>query len=107
MLPCQLLDHATGYVIAAVTMAALAHRGRTGQARSARLSLTRTAHWLQQQGIRAAPPTDPEPYPDDRYRVPLGDGWTGIAPPGRLDGTPLSWPYLPPRYGQAPAAWRE
>ena len=107
VLPCQLLDHATGYLIAAATMAALAHRGRTGQARSARVSLTRTAHWLLQQGTRAAPPTDPEPNSDDQYRVPLGDGWTGIAPPGQLDGIPLSWPHLPPRYGQAPAAWRE
>jgi crotonobetainyl-CoA:carnitine CoA-transferase CaiB-like acyl-CoA transferase len=107
VLPCQLLDHATGYVIAAATMAALAHRGRSGQARSARLSLTRTAHWLQQQGTRADPPTAHDPSPDDLYRRPLGDGWTAIAPPGRLDGTPLSWPYLPPRYGQAPAAWRE
>jgi len=107
VLPCQLLDHATGYVIAAATMAALAHRGRTGQARSARLSLTRTAHWLLQQGTRAAPPIDPEPNSDDHYRVPLGDGWTGIAPPGQLDGTPLFWPHLPPRYGQASAAWSE
>jgi crotonobetainyl-CoA:carnitine CoA-transferase CaiB-like acyl-CoA transferase len=112
VLPCQLLDHATGYLIAAATMAALAHRGRTGQARSAQLSLTCTAHWLQQQGTRADPPTaqDPypdDPYPDDPYRRPLGDGWTGIAPPGELDGIPLSWPHLPPRYGQAPAAWSE
>jgi crotonobetainyl-CoA:carnitine CoA-transferase CaiB-like acyl-CoA transferase len=107
VLPCQLLDHATGYLITAATMAALAYRGRTGQARSARLSLTRTAHWLQQQGTRADPPTAQDPYPDDAYRRPLGDGWTGIAPPGQLDGIPLSWPHLPPRYGQAPAAWRE
>jgi crotonobetainyl-CoA:carnitine CoA-transferase CaiB-like acyl-CoA transferase len=107
VLPCQLLDHATGYLIAAAIMAALAHRGRTGQARSAQLSLAHTAHWLHQQGTRTAPPTDAEPNSDDPYRVSLGDGWTGIAPPGRLDGTQLSWPHLPPRYGQTPAAWRE
>jgi crotonobetainyl-CoA:carnitine CoA-transferase CaiB-like acyl-CoA transferase len=88
VLPCQLLDHATGYLIAATTMAALAHRGRTGQARSARLSLTRTAHWLQQQGTRADLSTAQDPYPDDPYRRPLGDGWTGIAPPGQLEWHP-------------------
>ena len=107
VLPCQLLDHATGYLIAAASMAALAHRARTGQARSAQLSLARTAHWLHQQGTQAGPPTAQEPQPDDSYRRPLGDGWTGIAPPGQLDGSPLSWPHLPPRYGQAPAAWSE
>lgn len=105
VLPCQLLDHATGYLIAAAAMAALAHRARTGQARTARLSLARTAHWLQHQGTRTGPPTAQQPQPNDPYRRPLGDGWTGIAPPGQLDGTPLSWPRLPPRYGQAPAAW--
>jgi hypothetical protein len=86
-------------------MAALAHRARTGQAGSARLSLARTAHWLQQQGTRDDRPANREPQPDDPYRLPLGDGWTGIAPPGQLDGSPLSWPHQPPRYGQASAAW--
>jgi crotonobetainyl-CoA:carnitine CoA-transferase CaiB-like acyl-CoA transferase len=101
-LPCQLLDHATGYLAAAGALAALARQARTGTTTHVRLSLARTAQWLLAQGPRADPhaPTDPEPY-----RVPLGDGWTGIAPPGRLDDAPLTWPHLPPRYGQARPTW--
>lgn len=39
------------------------------------------------------------------YRVPLRNGWSGIRPPGRLDGRPLSWPHLPPHYGGDPPRW--
>ncbi|GDY31718.1 hypothetical protein GTS_33510 [Gandjariella thermophila] len=103
-LPCQLLDHATGYLVAAGALAALARRARTGETTHVRLSLARTAQWLLDQGTRAG---DGPPGADDgdAYRVPLGDGWTGIAPPGRLDGRPLTWPHLPPRYGQARPAF--
>ena len=38
-LPVQALDHATGYLIAAATLSALAHRRQTSVGRSARLSL--------------------------------------------------------------------
>jgi hypothetical protein len=95
------------FLAGAASMAALMYRGRTGQARSAQLSLARTPHLLHERGTRARPRTAQEPQPDDPYRRPLGGGWTGIAPPGQLDGSPLSWPHLPPRYGQAPAAWSE
>ncbi|QLQ34917.1 hypothetical protein [Micromonospora robiginosa] len=47
----------------------------------------------------------PAPAGADAYRTALGDGWSGISPPGRLDGRPLSWPHLPPAYGQAPPRW--
>ena len=41
------------------------------------------------------------------YRIWLGDGWTGIAPPGRLDAAPLNWPQLPARYARAAPAWAQ
>jgi crotonobetainyl-CoA:carnitine CoA-transferase CaiB-like acyl-CoA transferase len=106
-LPCQLLDHATGYLIAAGALAALARRARTGEATHVSVSLARTAHWLLGQGImpaRLSAGDDPQRQADT-YRTALGNGWSGISPPGHLDGQPLSWPHLPPAYAQAPPAW--
>jgi hypothetical protein len=108
-LPCQLLDHATGYLLAAGVLTALARRARTGEGAHVSVSLAWTARWLLDQGIG-----DPDSGRDggdarrptaDDYRVSLGDGWTGISPPGRLDGRPLRWPGRPPAYGTSPAAW--
>jgi crotonobetainyl-CoA:carnitine CoA-transferase CaiB-like acyl-CoA transferase len=104
-LPCQLLDHATGYLIAAGALAALARRARTGEATHVSVSLARTARWLLDQGTRPVEPS--AELSVDAYRTPLGNGWTGISPPGRLDGRPLSWPHLPPAYGQAPPRWTD
>lgn len=101
-LPCQLLDHATGYLAAAGALAALAERARTGVAAHVEVSLARTARWLLDT------PTDPDPPRDTPvapFLVPLGNGWTGVRPPGTLDGAPLAWPHLPPSYGTAAAAW--
>jgi crotonobetainyl-CoA:carnitine CoA-transferase CaiB-like acyl-CoA transferase len=108
-LPCQLLDHATGYLLAAGVLTALARRARTGKVAHVSVSLARTAQWLLHQDMRAPRrDTSAEPQPHtDAYRVALGDGWTGVSPPGRLDGRPLSWPCLPPAYGRSPAAWRD
>jgi crotonobetainyl-CoA:carnitine CoA-transferase CaiB-like acyl-CoA transferase len=108
-LPCQLLDHATGYLLAAGVLTALARRARTGEASHVSVSLARTARWLLDQGVRpAGRDGGEEPQRTaDAYRVDLGDGWSGIGPPGRLDGQPLSWRCLPPAYGRSPAAWRE
>jgi crotonobetainyl-CoA:carnitine CoA-transferase CaiB-like acyl-CoA transferase len=103
VLPCQLLDHATGYLIAAAALAALARRIRTGRASQVRLSLARTAQWLLGQPARSperGPSADPE-----AFRTDFGNGWSGISPPGRLDGRPLSWPHLPPEYGHAAPIW--
>ena len=107
-LPCQLLDHATGYLLAAGTLAALSARERTGEASHVSLSLARTAAWLLKQGGRTesphATPEEAELHADV-YRTSLGDGWSSISPPGRLDGTALGWPHLPPRYAHAEPTW--
>ena len=90
-LPCQLLDHATGYLIAAGALAALTRRARRGQASHVHLSLAHTAKWLIDQGPR----DDPRPATSSEadiaaYRVPFGNGWTGIGPPGLIDGRALT-----------------
>ena len=108
VLPCQLLDHATGYLLAAGVLAALSVRAREGRGSHVRLSLARTATWLLDQGPRDVPKRDGVPEQDvAAFRVGFGDGWSGIAPPGALDGRPLAWPRLPPRYGTAvvPLEW--
>jgi crotonobetainyl-CoA:carnitine CoA-transferase CaiB-like acyl-CoA transferase len=107
-LPCQLLDHATGYLLAAGTLAALAGRARTGQASHVSVSLARTAKWLLDQGARTEDqPTTAEQAETQAaaYRASLGDGWSGISPPGQIDDQALGWPHLPPRYGRARPAW--
>ncbi|WP_405093290.1 CoA transferase [Micromonospora sp. NBC_01392] len=107
-LPCQLLDHATGYLVAAGALAALGRRVRTGDATHVSVSLARTARWLLDQGtapVGRGPGDDPAARADG-WRVALGNGWSAISPPGRLDGRALNWPHLPPAYGQAPPDWR-
>lgn len=50
-LPCQALDHATGYLAAFGAMIALARRAREGGSWHVRLSLAQTGRWLQSFGI--------------------------------------------------------
>jgi crotonobetainyl-CoA:carnitine CoA-transferase CaiB-like acyl-CoA transferase len=46
-LPCQALDHATGYLAAYVAMAALRRRAQEGGGWRTRVSLAQTGRWLQ------------------------------------------------------------
>ena len=102
VLPCQLLDHATGYLVAAGALTALARRVRTGVASHVSLSLDRTARWLLDQPTPGPSQGDVDA---EAYRAEFGNGWSGIAPPGRIDGRPLTWPHLPPVYGAASPTW--
>jgi crotonobetainyl-CoA:carnitine CoA-transferase CaiB-like acyl-CoA transferase len=106
VLPCQLLDHATGYLLAAGVLTALARRARTGAVAHVSVSLTRTAQWLLDHCVNRTHPGTGEEHVD-AYRTALGNGWSGISPPGQLDGRSLEWPFLPPAYGRAAAAWRQ
>ena len=49
-LPCQTLDHASGYFMAAAAMATLVRRAREGGSWHIRVSLARTGRWLQSLG---------------------------------------------------------
>ena len=49
-LPAQELDHATGYLLAFATMAALARRAREGGSWHVRCSLAQTCHWFRHLG---------------------------------------------------------
>jgi hypothetical protein len=101
-LPAQALDHATGYLAAAGALLAVDRQRRDGGSPHVRLSLAGTAAWLQ--GLpRAVPPdvpdVDPAPYLVEKGRFTLA------APPGTIDGAPLTWPDPAPAYGAATPEW--
>ena len=79
-LPVQALDHATGWLLAAAAVDAVAERLRTGRTRHARLSLARTA--------LALGPADPRPTddlaPEDEADLAPGLEHTGWGPARRL-----------------------
>ena len=49
-LPAQVLDHATGYLLAFAVMAALVRRAEEGGSWHVRVSLAQTGRWLRQLG---------------------------------------------------------
>jgi crotonobetainyl-CoA:carnitine CoA-transferase CaiB-like acyl-CoA transferase len=108
-LPCQLLDHGTGYLAAAAALDGLRRRAEDGGTHVNRLSLARTAAWLAAGGP-GPPATDvAQDASPSRVRVvgPGGGspGVTAVRPPGRLGGRPLDWPGTPAGYGDAAPAW--
>lgn len=108
-LPCQLLDHGTGYLCAAAVLEALRRRAEDGCTQHRRLSLARTAHWLlsQPRGPATWPPAQAA-ADADRWLVTL-DSQEGpismVTPPGHLDRRPLAWPGTLTAYGADPARW--
>jgi hypothetical protein len=125
-LPCQLLDHGTGYLCAAAALQALARQSARGGTVFRELSLARTAHWLlglprdsSGPAVTAGSAGAPGPAAAPGSRAPA-DGterdWlttlssaagpvTTVRPPGQLDGETLSWTEPLSRYGGDKAAW--
>jgi crotonobetainyl-CoA:carnitine CoA-transferase CaiB-like acyl-CoA transferase len=102
-LPCQLLDHASGYLLAAGILTALAR----GEGAHVTVSLAGTAQWLLAQKTNTGPADTAGGHPNvDRFMTALGNGWTGVSPPGVIDGHALTWPSLPPRYGGCEPTFR-
>jgi len=107
-LPCQLLDHGTGYLAAAAVLRALAAQTARGGTLFRELSLARTGYWLLSQprgGVPAAGPAGAEA--EWLTTVGSAEGQvTVVRPLGRLDGQELAWPSPLTRYGSDPPAWR-
>jgi len=109
-LPCQLLDHGTGYLCAAAALRALARQSAHGGTVFRELSLARTAHWLLSAPRSPAVPSAP-PSADGGGLVWLttlasaAGPVTTVRPPGRLDDEALAWPRSLSRYGGDRAAW--
>jgi crotonobetainyl-CoA:carnitine CoA-transferase CaiB-like acyl-CoA transferase len=115
-LPCQLLDHGTGYMGAAAVLDGLRRQGEAGGTHVRRVSLARTAHWLTSGAFASVAETDR----DDSLAAKQQEGdvepWLvdvsgpegpvrAVGPPGQINGRPLQWPARVPGYGNDPPAW--
>ncbi|WP_179401540.1 CoA transferase [Burkholderia guangdongensis] len=109
-LPCQALDHATGYLAAFGAMIALARRARDGGSWHVRVSLAQTGRWLQSFGLVP----DGERARDlalddvrdrlDRVVSPFGVV-DAVRPAERLSATPPYFALPPVPLGTHAARW--
>jgi hypothetical protein len=107
-MPCQLLDHGTGYLCAAAALQALAHQSVHGGTEFRELCLARTAHWLLGLPRGAAAPSPVADGDDPAWLVTLDSAEgpvTTVRPPGRLDDEALAWPRWLSRYGGDQPTW--
>jgi crotonobetainyl-CoA:carnitine CoA-transferase CaiB-like acyl-CoA transferase len=107
-LPCQLLDHGTGYLCAAAALQALTRQSARGGTQFRELSLARTAQWLLGQPRETAEAPPPGGVDGQAWLTTLDSAAgpvTTVLPPGRLDDEALTWPRALSRYGGAEAAW--
>lgn len=108
-LPAQLLDHASGYLLAAGVLTALVRRHDMGDAWRVRVSLARTAQWLlglSRSGALDVPDL-PTELPDDcavDLHGPLGHS-RHVACPGAIVGAAPSWSRGPVPLGHDLPAW--
>jgi hypothetical protein len=94
-------------MMAAAALRALTWRVRDEALMPARLSLARTAAALLDAARPAQPITDATATADPaRHRVTFGD-ISLIAPPGTLNGKPLTWPHGPHPLGSDPPTWSD
>ena len=95
-LPCQALDHGSGYLMAFGAMAALSRRLREGGSWHVRVSLAQTAHWLRHLGRLphglGVPDTTFAAVEDLLETAKSGHGMqTGVRHAGVLTKTPARW----------------
>ncbi len=107
-LPVQAIDHATGYLMAAAALKALAQRRQTGRGCEVRASLARTAHWLAQ----APSSQDREPLlpesPQDQSTEIEATAWGPVRrlrSPLSIEGVAMRWDLPAPALGSSAAAW--
>jgi crotonobetainyl-CoA:carnitine CoA-transferase CaiB-like acyl-CoA transferase len=121
VLPCQLLDHGTGYLAAAAALDGLRRQSLAGGTVVRSLSLARTAAWLASLQTDAsqtdvAETNRVESSTDGASADPADQPWlvelsrpagsiSAVAPPGGLDGRPLEWPQVGPGYGADTPGW--
>jgi crotonobetainyl-CoA:carnitine CoA-transferase CaiB-like acyl-CoA transferase len=95
-MPCQTLDHATGYLMAFGAMTALKRRATEGGSWHVRCSLAQTGHWLRGLGRVESGLACPNPGFDD-VRDLMADSdsgfgrLTGVRPSGVMSETPMRW----------------
>jgi CoA-transferase family III len=109
-LPAQMLDHATGYLMAFGTMMAKARQAREGGSWHVQVSLARTGNWLWDMGRVADGLHTPEIKGDEVKpfvkEMPSGFGTLGaVTHAAELSKTPAFWsrPAMP--LGSHPPQW--
>jgi crotonobetainyl-CoA:carnitine CoA-transferase CaiB-like acyl-CoA transferase len=108
-LPAQMLDHATGYLLAFAVMTALKRQAEEGGSWLVRLSLAQTGHWLRQLG-RVDGVNCPNPNIDDvrdcLEETPSGFGrLTTVRHAAVMSETPPHWARPSVPLGTYPSAW--
>lgn len=109
-LPCQVLDHASGYFLAIGALAALRRRAIEGGSWRVRVSLAATGHWLRGLGRlpdgHACPDIGPEEAMPFLYTAPSGFGeLTAVRHAALLSRTPADWKLPSVPLGSHPARW--
>jgi hypothetical protein len=108
-LPCQALDHASGYLLAFGAMAALLRRSQEGGSWLVRVSLAGTGEWIKRlgriDGGLAAPGIhDTAPFLEE---TPSGFGrMTAVRHTATLSATPARWDLPSMPLGSHPPAWQ-
>ncbi|KQW54073.1 CoA transferase [Variovorax sp. Root411] len=106
-LPMQILDEATGYLIALGAAAALWRQRQEGGSWHVQVSLAQTGHWLR--GLGRVPDGLSAPKPDLQPYVETSDSGFGrlaaLRHSAQLQRTPAAWvrPSMPP--GSHPPVW--
>ncbi len=109
-LPCQALDHASGYLLALGAMAGLLRRAQEGGSWHARVALAGTGHWIRGlgrvEGGMACPDQRFEDIPDllEQGDSPFGR-LTTVRDAARLSATPPHWALPSVPLGTHPARW--
>ncbi len=106
-LPVQILDHATGYLMALGAQAALVRQQQEGGSWHVRVSLAQTGHWVRHLGRLEDGFSCPKPSMDDVLEA-YDSGFGRLIAVGhaaRFADTPACWsrPSMPP--GTHRAAW--
>lgn len=106
-LPMQILDQASGYLIALGAAAALWRQQREGGSWHVQLSLAQTGQWLRQLGRVPRGPQAQAPSPEP-YLETSASGFgelRAVRHSAQLGRTPAAWtrPSVPP--GTSPACW--
>jgi crotonobetainyl-CoA:carnitine CoA-transferase CaiB-like acyl-CoA transferase len=108
-LPAQVLDHATGYLLAFAAMTALMRRAEQGGSWHVRLSLAQTGHWFRHlgriDGIKSPNPKFAD-VPDCLEDLPSGFGTlTTVRHAAQMSETPPRWDRPSVPLGTDTAAW--
>ncbi|WP_420133718.1 CoA transferase [Rhodopseudomonas sp.] len=109
-LPMQILDHATGYLMAFGAMIAKARQAREGGSWHVQVSLARTGQWLWEMGRLAdglaTPEISAEAAAPFRAEMPSGFGTlTAVKHAAQLSATPAFWARPAVPLGSDPAQW--